>query len=65
MYIYIYIYDNHIALIFYLIKLGNHTKRRVLCFARCFGLCLLLMLYFKIYSLKIHIQALQILQIFN
>ena len=28
-----YIFDNHMALIFHLIKLGNHTKRRVLGFA--------------------------------
>ena len=63
--IHIHIYDNHMALIFHLIKLGNHTKRRVLRFTWRFGLCLLLMLYVKIYSCKIHTQALQILQIFN
>ena len=32
-YIYIYMNDNPMALIFHLIKLGNHTKRQVLRFA--------------------------------
>ena len=27
-----YIYDNHTALIFHLIKLGNHTKKDEFCF---------------------------------
>ena len=46
-YIYIYIYDNnHMSLIFHLIKLDNHTKRWVLHFAWCFSICLLLMLYY-------------------
>ena len=55
------IVDNHMVLIFHLIKLGNHTKRWVLCFRWRFGICLLLMLFIKIYSWKI----IQVLQIFN
>ena len=54
-----------LALIFHLIKLGNHTKRWVLRFTWRFGICLLLMLFIKIYSCIIHIRVLQILQIFN
>ena len=55
--------DYHIALIFHLIKLGNHSERWVLGFAWRSGICLLLMLFIKIYYCKIYIQVLQILQI--